>query len=176
MNLNIVIQNAKQGKQEAFRKLFEQFSTSMYASSLRITNHAEDSRDIVQESFINSFNKLDKLKDPNAFASWLRKMVINNSLKSIKHKFYLQDIPDDYAEESKPENWYENLSFDKIRDEIQELSPGARTIFSLFVLEGYRHKEIAEKLNISESTSKSQYRYARQQLRERLLKYRQYEI
>lgn len=176
MDLNRVIYNAKQGKQEAYQKLFDKFAKSMFASSMRITNHTEDSKDIVQESFIISFNKLDKLKDPNAFAFWLRRTVINNSLKSLKFRFELLNIPDDFTEDSEPENWYKKLSFDNIRDEIQNLSPGARTIFSLFALEGYKHKEIAEKLDISESTSKSQYRYACKQLREKLIKYRKHEI
>jgi len=176
MELDKIIQQAKQGKEAAYNKLFDHFAKSMFATSMRITNHIEDSKDIVQESFLHSFKKLHTLKDPNAYHFWLKRIVINNSLKSLKQRLVYIDVPEELLVETKPISWFKKVDFSDIRDEIQRLSPGARTVFSLFALEGYKHKEIAQELNISESTSKSQYRYACKQLRQKLSKYMEYEI
>jgi len=97
-------------------------------------------------------------------------MVTNKSLQLIKNRITFCEISEaqEAYEDEVVVHWYRDITFDKIKEELQDLPIGCRTIFSLYLLEGYKHKEIAKELNISVSNSKSQYRYALKLLREKL--------
>ena len=145
----------------------------MMATSFRITNDMQASEDIIQESFLTSFTKLNSLSKPENYEGWLRKIVINNSLAHLKKKKNQIEININELSEltmETEENWFTEISFDKIRDAIQELPMGARIVFSLYALEGYKHREIAAIQSITEATSKTQYRYAKKLLKASLTK------
>lgn len=149
------------------------------ASSLRITNDMQASEDIIQESFLTSFNKLKTLSNKNNYQGWLRKIVINNSLSYLKKRQNHKEVNVNQMmdmDDNSEDNWYSDISFEKIRSAIQALPNSARVVFSLYALEGYKHKEIAAIQSISEATSKTQYRYARKLLRASLTKMTQDEI
>ncbi len=152
------------------QSLYESFSKEMMAASHRITSNRRDSEDILQEAFLTSFQKIAQLKEDDKYGSWLKQIVINSSLKSVRSKRSFASLVEvehiEYEEEKS--NWYEGISFDVIKKALLNLPDGCREIFSLYALEGYKHKEIAAALDISVSTSKSQYRYALKLLRERL--------
>ena len=151
------------------RTLYEKYSKEMLAASFRITNNLQDSEDILQEAFLNSFQKINQLKEANKYGGWLKQIVVNKSLASIKKRVNFNELSvvENRAVEEE-ENWFEEISFEKIKEAIQELPEGSRQVFSLFLLENYKHKEIAELLGISISTSKSQYRYALKLLKSKL--------
>lgn len=134
----------------------------MFTLSYRITGSKMDTEDILQESFMSSFTKINELKESKQYFAWLKRIVLNNSLKAIKNKKYfdslemLHEVPED-IEDTK---WYEKIPFSAIREAIDELPNGSKQIFTLYLIEGFKHKEIGEMLSISSSTSKSQYRYA----------------
>jgi len=150
--------------------LYESFSKEMMATSHRITNNITDSEDILQEAFLASFQKIAQLKENHKYGSWLKQIVINSSLKSVKRRRDFTPLAEvEHIEDEQPEsNWYEGISFDAIKKALLDLPDGCREIFSLYALEGYKHKEIAAALDISVSTSKSQYRYALKLLRKKL--------
>ncbi len=150
--------------------IYEMFSKEMMATSQRITNHRSDSEDILQEAFLTSFQKISLLKEDQKYGSWLKRIVINSSLKLIKSRKNFNSLNEVEHLESEviDQKWYEEISFEVIQEAIHQLPDGARAVFSLYLLEGYKHKEIAEVLDISVSTSKSQYRYAIKLLREKL--------
>jgi len=154
----------------AMRSLYEAHFKQMLATSLRITNNQNDAEDILQEAFVQSFQKISQLKSDDKYGAWLKRMVTNMSIKLIKNRITFSEISEaqDSYEEDEVALWYRDITFDKIKTELQNLPIGCRTIFSLYLLEGYKHKEIAEELNISISNSKSQYRYALKLLREKL--------
>ena len=171
--LNYIMSLVKQVKRNdvvAMQTIYKLFSKEMLAVSCRITNNLQDAEDIIQEGFLTSFQKIDQLKDEAKYGGWLKQIIVNKSLASLKKRVNFQDL----GEVSLPEeidenqNWYQGVSFEKITNAIQELPNGSRQVFSLFLLENYTHKEIAEILNISVSTSKSQYRYALKLLKEKL--------
>ena len=153
----------------AMRTLYEKYSKEMLATSFRITNNLQDSEDILQDSFLASFQKINQLKEGGKYVGWLKQIVVNNSLAHIKKKVNFKNLTtvEDRAEEEE-ENWFEGISFEKIREAIQELPEGSRQVFSLYLLENHKHREIAEMLGISISTSKSQYRYALKILKDKL--------
>lgn len=154
----------------AMQGLFELFSREMMATSFRITNSKADSEDILQDTFIRSFQKIKQLTEDKLYGAWLKRMVINDSLRLVKMRKYFQDIEHlEIADVHDHHSVYESIPFDIIKRAIQNLPDGSRVVFSLYLLEGYKHKEIAEELNISISTSKSQYRYALKLLREQFV-------
>ena len=157
----------------AMKVLYNEFAREMLTVSHRITQSMPDAEDIIQESFMTSFEKIHKLKEPKNYGAWLKRIVINNSLVLIKKQVQFEEVSSiSEASEEIEDNWYENIPFDKIKAAINNLPDGCRNIFSLYLLENYKHREIAELLNISVSTSKSQYRYALKLMKTALIKYR----
>lgn len=155
----------------ATKLLYECFAREMLTCSFRITQNMADAEDVIQESFMTSFEKINKLNDAERYAGWLKKIVVNNSLKLVKKRQHFLEVEavEDYVEDD-DDNWYENIPFEKIQAAIQQLPNGCREIFTLYLMERYKHREIADMLNISVSTSKSQYRYALSLLKETLKK------
>ncbi len=153
------------------KNIYDLLAKEMMASSLRITNSYSDSEDILQEGFMDSFQKIGQLKDDAKYIGWLKRMIINKSIRHVEKRrnFIPVTTIENIPEEIETDNWYEGVSFSSIKAAIQELPDGCREIFSLYLLEGYKHKEVATMLGISLSTSKSQYRYALSLLREKLI-------
>ena len=172
-----LIKTARKGNQQSMYRLYKLYVQAMYNTCIRMVSNQYDAEDIIQESFINAFNSLDKFRGDSSFGSWLKRIVINKSISFLKKKKQefadidsLQIVADDNDDENFP-----NIDPAKIHESIKTLPEKARVILNLYLLEGYKHKEIAEMLNISESTSKSQYLRAKQLLREKLLKEISYE-
>lgn len=142
----------------------------MYNVALRIVNDPDDAEDILQESFFSAFQNLESFEGKSTFGAWLKRIVINNALTMLKSK-KLQLQPLTVNEEDVQDNEEvdeEDLTVGKIKSALKELAPGFRTVVSLYLFEGYDHQEIAEILNISESTSKTQYKRGKSKLLELL--------
>ena len=154
------------------RALYDAHSKQMMATSLRITNSLSDSEDILQEAFIQSFQKLSQLKVDAQYGGWLKRIVVTKSLQWIKKRRHFETLMDQNSEMVEEDNndMYKKVSFEEIKKAILDLPAGCRVIFSLYLLEGYKHKEIADELDISISNSKSQYRYALKLLTQKLKK------
>lgn len=130
----------------------------MYAVCLRYAGNAEEAEDILQEGFIKVFKKLDSYRGDGSFEGWVRRIFVNTAIEHFRRKKYLQPVTE--KEENTIEGSYlsvlDNLAERDILDLIQQLSPGYRTVFNMYVVEGYTHKEIGDIMGISEGTSKSQ--------------------
>ena len=159
---NRIIERCLEGDIKAQFMLYKNYSAAMYNIALRITGNRMDAEDVLQESFVTVFERLEELQNHNSFGSWLKRIVINNSISLIRQrKIVFEDIDEVTSD-------YENVicevdeSIDPalVHNAIKELPDGSRTILVLYSLEGYKHREIAELLGITESTSKSQYRRA----------------
>lgn len=156
-----LIERCRQGDIKAQFSLYKRYSGAMYNIAIRLLNNKMDTEDVLQESFITVFERLNELKRDEAFGSWLKRIVINNCISILKNNIHLEDIDslvlleDEYDEivESDPDPAI-------VHNAIKELPEGARTILILHALESYKHREIANLLKISESTSKTQYRRA----------------
>ena len=172
-----LIKAARNGDQQSMYKLYKLYVQAMYNTCIRMVSNQYDAEDIIQESFINAFNSLDKFRGDSSFGSWLKRIVINKSITFLRKKKQefadidnLQIVADDNEDENLPK-----IDPTKVHESIKTLPEKARVVLNLYLLEGYKHKEIAEILNIAESTSKSQYLRAKQLLRDKLLKEISYE-
>lgn len=166
------MRKATQGDDEARSLLYEQFSQKMFSICVRMTGNRPDAEDILQESFITAFNSLHQLREQHLFEPWLRKIIVNECIRHVKRMVRWQpveeaNLPDAIIE---GDSWLQGISFEQIHTEIKSLPGGCREVFNLYVIENYSHQQIAEALEITVSTSKSQYHRARQLLKERLLK------
>jgi RNA polymerase sigma factor (sigma-70 family) len=166
------VKRAGRGDADAQAWLYRQYGKAMYNICIRMTGNREDAGDTLQEAFILAFNNLGQLKEPASFGSWLRRIVVNECIRSGKRLFHWKDLDEQHEDaHSQPEDataWWMNINLELVHREIQELPGGCRQVFVLYVLENYSHKGIAAELGISESTSKSQYQRARQLLKERI--------
>jgi RNA polymerase sigma factor (sigma-70 family) len=156
-----LIESCKRGDARAQFMLYKQYSKAMYNIAIRFLNNRMDAEDILQESFVTAFEKISELSNENAFGSWLKRIVVNNCITHIrKNKVLFEDLDGYEHTLGNVEDEDFDIEPEVVHDAIKELPDGGRTILILYALEKYKHREIAEMLSISESTSKSQYRRA----------------
>jgi RNA polymerase sigma-70 factor (ECF subfamily) len=165
-----LIENCLNGDIKAQYQLYKQYSKAMYNIAIRFLNNKMDAEDILQESFIKAFNSLGELKNKDLFGSWLKRIVINNCISlQRKRKIAFEEINEDkFGELVELEEDVPEVDPALVHDAIKELPPKGRTVLVLRALEGYSHKEIAETLDISVSTSKTQYHRALSLLNKKL--------
>jgi RNA polymerase sigma-70 factor (ECF subfamily) len=164
-----IIEQSKAGNAAAQYRLYKLYAKAMFNIAYRMMNHREEAEDMLQESFSDAFAKLKTFRYESSFGSWIKRIVINHCLNEIKRrKADLQFFDDMSAfNEQKDEEEYEaGLSVENVRKAMEFLPNGSKMIFSLYLLEGYDHREIAQILNVSESNSKSQYMRAKQKVKE----------
>lgn len=171
-----LIDRCKQGDRRAQSEIYYKYAKAMYNTSLRILNSREEAEDILQESFISAFKNIKDFREESSFGSWMKRIVINKSLNEIKRKRIPQmEIKDDMLgivpEEEPSESIY---TVEHIKQAMRDLSDGYRVVFSLYMFEDYSHRQIADAMNITVSTSKSQLNRAKKRVKEILLnKYEQ---
>ncbi len=137
-----------------------------------MTGNHSNAEDILQDAFIIAFRNLHQLKDTAQFGGWLKKIVVNECIRFTKKNSNWSEWKDEKYNQPAEEatEWWKTINFELIHNQIKALPDGCRQVFNLYVVEDFSHKEIAEKMGISESTSKSQYHRARNLLRERIVK------
>ena len=149
-------------------ELYRRFSPRMYGVCLRYAGNAEEAEDILQEGFIKVYKKLSSFRSEGSFEGWIRRIFVNTAIEHFRRKKYLQPVTE--KEESTIEGNYlsilDDLAERDILELVRQLSPGYRTVFNMYVVEGYTHKEIGEIMGISEGTSKSQLSRAKVILQE----------
>ena len=158
--------------------LFNEFYRHMYNLSMRIIANHHDVEDVLIMSFTKVFNSIEKFeyRGDHSLNKWIKTIVVNESIRFInaKNKMSFEDdlIDPNLFTNNEPE--LEDIDAEQIYSIIEAMPDGYRVVFNLFALEGYSHKEIAELLEISENTSKSQLRKARIHIIEKLTKTKKY--
>ena len=170
---NDLIKGCIDGDRRMQEELYRRFSPKMYAVCLRYASNAEEAQDILQDAFIKVYKKLDSFRGDGSFEGWVRRIFVNTAIEHFRRKKYLQPVTE--KEENTIEGKYvsvlDELAEKDILQLITQLSPGYRTVFNMYVVEGYSHKEIGEMLGISEGTSKSQLSRAKAILQDLVKKY-----
>jgi len=155
-----LIEKCLVGDRDAYYRLYQLYSRSMYNVGFRIVRDEEEAEDVLQEAFISAFRNLKRYRGDSTFGAWLKRIVVNKAINSVK-KRKMDRFPEDGHLEIKEEDTDEFVDYpftvEKVKNAISELPDGYRMVLSLYLLEGYDHGEIAEILGISESTSKSQF-------------------
>lgn len=154
----------------AQKQLYELLAPSLYATCLRYTRSRYEAEDYLQETFVKIFANIANFRADGPVAAWARRIMVNTIIEDYTKKDLLREshdlqthgnfLPDNGV------NILDEFSCQELRALINELPEGKRMVFNLFVIEGYSHKEIAELLNITEGTSKSQLAKAKEQLAE----------
>jgi RNA polymerase sigma-70 factor (ECF subfamily) len=166
-----LIERCRQGDREAHYRLYKLYSKAMFNVGYRITGNEEDAEDVLQEAFVSAFKNLHHYRADASFGAWLKRIVINKAINVLKkHKWEVmpENKEIDVAAEEEPQEYLSDLSVERVRNAIQQLPDGYRSVLSLYLLEGYDHQEIGEIMGISESTSKSQLNRAKNKLKELL--------
>jgi RNA polymerase sigma-70 factor (ECF subfamily) len=175
-----IIDRCKKGEQKAQFQIYKLYYKAMYNTSYRIVNDETEAEDIMQEAFLKAFDKIHTYSGKVSFGAWLKRIVINHTLDEVKKKKINFSSLENSVYEVKDGGNHETIKEEEIservediKEAINELPDGYRVVLSLYLLEGYDHEEIGEILNISSSTSRSQYTRAKNKLKQQLAKKQQ---
>jgi len=156
----------------AQKNVFEHYGSFLYRVAYRYVRDRMTAEDLVVDSFLKIFEGAVNFRFDNlrSFEAWMKRIVINESLMLLRKQANFNLMPESEAIEIPVDNnILDSISSDEIYKLIAELPDGYRTVFNLFAIEGYSHKEIAEQLHINEGTSKSQLNHARKLLQKKIL-------
>jgi len=172
-----LIKDCKKGVRKAQKALYEKYSARMFAVSLRYLKNEVEAEDVMVTALMKVFKHLDSFKGKGSFEGWIRRIVVNEALTVLRKK------KDKYFEEIENADFYPeyqlteaHLEADDLLKMVAQLPTGYRTVFNLYAIEGYSHKEIAEKLGVSVSTSKSQLNRARNLLKKAVQKHEEHSM
>ena len=179
-NINIhqdLVDACLNGDESAFQSLYDLYSKAMYNVALRMVKDRDEAEDVLQDAFVSAFTHLQSYSGKATFGAWLKRIVVNkaiNFLKKQRANFVELSVDFELEDESEREPDLE-FQVKTVQNAIHQLPDGYRLVLSLYLLEGYDHKEIGEILGISESTSKTQYSRAKQKIVKLLEKEATYE-
>ena len=161
-----LIRKCQQKSRKAFEELYRKFSPFVYGICLRYAKNRDEAQDILQDCFIKVMDKIGDYRFEGSFEGWLQRMAVRESLNYLRlGRSSFSEIDEDDAEaEDINADIVSDISARELLDEIGKMPDGYRTIFNMYVIEGYQHNEIAEILDITESTSRSQLKKAREYL------------
>jgi RNA polymerase sigma-70 factor (ECF subfamily) len=175
---DVLVRQCIDGQTSAYRVLYERYSKAMFNTALRILNKTADAEDVLQDSFTDAFMQLSSFEHKSTFGAWLKQIVVFKSIALLKKQrmsFVDMEKAEDLPEEKELDEtdiWY---TVDMIKQRIQQLPDGYRTVLSLYLFEGYDHEEISEILGVAQSTVRTQYIRAKQKLLKLLKKGEVYE-
>ena len=164
-----LVERCKQGDSRAYAALYQKYAKAMYNTSLRIVNHTGDAEDVLQEAFTDAFRSLEDFHYKSTFGAWLKRIVINKSINLLrKRKMDLIDIEKTnighLPDEDGTDEQEIRLKVEEIKKSVALLPNGYRTVLTLYLFEGYDQEEIAEILQVSHATVRTQYMRAKQKL------------
>ena len=173
--LKILIQNCQNNQKAAQAELYKNYSAKLFSVCLRYADSYEDAQDYFQDGFIMIFNKINQFRFEGSFEGWMRRIIVNACIEKYRNKNHLYVVneeitQDDWLEDDKVEDEWNDYSYDELLEIIRELPERYRQVFNLYVMEEYSHQEIAEMLQITVGTSKSNLSRAKEKLKELLKK------
>jgi RNA polymerase sigma-70 factor (ECF subfamily) len=165
-----IIEGCVKGERKFQEILYHTFSSKMFSVCMRYANEYAGAEDLLQDGFVKVFKNIEKFRGEGSFEGWIRRIFVNNSIEHYRKKSNLYVVQET---EALSYEYYDDNALQKLMKEdlvkiIQSLSTGYRTIFNLYVVEGYSHKEIGEMMGITEGTSKSQLARARYLLQKKI--------
>lgn len=169
---NQLIALCKSGDRKGQKELYERFAPTMLSVCKRYLKQMEEAEEVLLTGFMKVFTRIDQFQSEGSFEGWIRRIMVNESLNALKKRKML--FVDDDPEESQmmiDADDMERDNTDALMAMIERLPDGYRTVFNLYAIEGFNHREIGEQLGISENTSKSQLSKARKHLQAQLNEY-----
>ncbi len=176
-SLENIIERCKKDDRKAQKELYDLYSPLFFAISLRYMKTYDKAEDVLISSFYKIFSKLDSYKNQGSFEGWMKRIVVNEALMELRKKNAL-NLSVELSNIHDPVSDYDiisSLTYQELLALIDELPTGYRTVFNMYVIEGYKHREIADLLGVSINTSKSQLILAKKKLKE-IIKKKQIKI
>ena len=168
MGLDQLINDCKNRDTKAQEQLYNLFSAKLFAVCLKYSRNYVEAQDNLQDGFLIIFDKIGQFNFKGSFEGWIKRIMVNNVLQQYRTKSFLELVNDEVADEIEIEIDAESVSLEYLLKIIQELPDRYRLVFTLYVIDGYSHKEIAEMLNITTGTTKSNLARARIILRDKI--------
>lgn len=176
-HIELLISQAKENNRLAQKELFDMFSPKMLSICRYYIQDIHFAEDVMIKGFFKALSKIETFDQKSSFYTWLKRIVSNECIDFIRSKTYqLQFAEWDEKHDVLTDELQNELDYREIEEMIDELPDGSKIVFNLYVLEGMKHSEIAQKLQISIGTSKSQLAYARKCLQEKLKNQKQYHV
>jgi RNA polymerase sigma-70 factor (ECF subfamily) len=172
-----IVEGCRKGKRHAFSALYEKYAAVLLGVCYRYTKSRMEAEDVLQEGFVKVFQKIHSFESRGSFEGWLKRLMVNTAINHYKanQRHKTQDIDLNSSEiVKKHESEDENIEIEEVLPQaelmkmLQDLPDGYRMVFNMYVIEGLKHDEIAEELEISVNTSKSQLFKARRWLRQKI--------
>jgi len=166
-----LIEQCKKNNRKAQLRLYNQYCDAMYHIAFRFMKNSQDAEDVMQEAFIKAFKKIDYFKGEVTFGAWLKRIVINKSIDTLKSvKLSFSDVDENYLNIVDDENWEisDGISVEEVKTAISQLPQKYELVLSLFLIEGYDHQEISQILDITEVNSRTQLLRGKKKLKESL--------
>ena len=167
-----LIEGCISGNRDDQGRLYQLYCSKMFAVCLYYAKDQTEAEDILHDGFMKVYKYLKQFQAKGSFEGWIKRIMINTALERFRKQNYMYSVEDvfEYVEDERYENVVSSINFQDLLDVIRELSPQYRMVFNLYAIEGHSHKEIADKLEISVGTSKSNLARARKILQEKVLK------
>lgn len=169
-NEKSLIKKASTNNREAQEQLFQQFSPKMLGVCRQYVKDLHHAEDLMLQGFLKVFTNLHMFKHEGSFEGWIRRIMVNTCISYLRKKNVIDVSDEDYVFNDAATESLENTSVEDIQKLIDQLPEGYKMVFNLYAIEGFKHSEIAEKLGVTESTSKSQLFKARKLLQENYIK------
>lgn len=178
-----ILEDCKKGKNKAMDRLYDKYSKPMLGVCMRYCRNREEAEDVLQEGFIKIFLSIKnfKFRAEGSLTGWIKRIIVNTAINhhrdNLKHYYHtdigsISDPADEEPDYNTGQTQEEPVSPEKIMEIVQNLPPGYRMVFNLYVFEKYTHKDIAEELKISENTSKTQLLKARKMIKQKIAEIR----
>jgi RNA polymerase sigma-70 factor (ECF subfamily) len=178
MNEHDIIKGCLRNDRASQKALYEQFYSKMLGVCLRYAKDTDEAKDVLHEAFLKVFTNLKNFNGTGSFEGWIRRIMVNTSIDHLRKNkqnylivstVYANEKAANMADEVDEDDLVLNIDKEEILKAVQELTPAYRTVFNLYVIEEYTHREIAELLEISEGTSKSNLSKAKFNLKKNLM-------
>ena len=166
-----LIESCIKGDRASQKVLYDRLAARMFPVCMRYVGDREQAEDVLQDGFVTLFTRLDTYKGEGSFEGWARKIFVTTALMNLRKKDALKMSDDLEAARSlkaETSSQIQNLGYKELMNMIMELPSGFRTVFNMYAIEGYSHKEIGEMLGISETTSRTQLSRARISLQNKI--------
>jgi len=164
-----LIKRCKDHDRAAQFEIYKLYKKAMFNTALRIIGDQMEAEDVLQEAFVSAFNNLENYRADASFGAWLKRIVINKALNHVQKSKKDLMLAEEIKQEQSSIDWTESTeptyTVASIKRAMGDMPTGFKTVLSLYLFEGYDHKEISEILGISESTSKTQYKRAKDRLK-----------
>ncbi|RIV44567.1 MULTISPECIES: RNA polymerase sigma factor [Flagellimonas] len=170
MDLEELIDNCKKGKRQAQAELYRRYSGILFGMCLKYSKNKTEAEDNLHDSFMTIFEKIDQFGFQGSFEGWMKRITVNTVLQKYRKEQHLNVISENIEDDVEVDTEQTDISLSTLLGHIQDLPHKYRLTFSLYVLDGYSHKEISEMLGTSTGTSKSNLARAKTILREKIEK------